>query len=209
MAAPKRPSPDRIIEAAMAVAAREGWRRTSLGDIAAEAKITLAQLHALFRSKQAILDALVEGVDGKILEQEVTEAEGEPSRERLLDVLIRRFEALAPHKEALSSILRDTCPDPASMLCAMPRLMRSMTWSLEAAGISAAGPLGRLRVKGLAMIYVSAMRVWLKDDSPDMGRTMAHLDRSLRRAERFVSVFPRRRANTGSEEPPEAESALA
>lgn len=205
MAAPKRSNPDRIIDAAMAVAAREGWRYVSLGDVAAEAKVTLAQLHAIFRSKHALLDALVERVDAKVLEQEVAEAEGEPTRERLLDVLMRRFEALNPHKQAISSILRDLGPNPASMLCAMPRLMRSMIWSLEAAGISAAGPLGRLRVKGLAAIYVSAVFVWLRDDSPDMGRTMAHLDRSLHRAERFINAFPRRRGISEAGEPPEAE----
>lgn len=208
MAAPKRSNPDRIIDAAMAVAAREGWRRVSLGDIAAEAKVTLAQLHAIFHSKQAIIDALVERIDAKVLEQDA-EAEGEPARERLVDVLMRRFEALNPHKQAISSILRDLGPNPASMLCAMPRLMRSMSWSLEAAGIRTAGPLGRLRVRGLAAIYVSAMFVWLRDDSADIGRTMAHLDRSLRRAERIIGAFPRRRGISEAEEPPKAEPAPA
>ena len=52
-----------------------------------------------------------------------------------------------------------------------------------------------LRAKGLTAIYASAMVVWLRDDSPDLGPTMAHLDKSLRRAERLamaLSLAPRR-----------------
>ncbi len=69
-----------------------------------------------------------------------------------------------------------------------------MSWSLEAAGVGSTGLAGRIRAKGLAAIYLSTLWVWLRDDSPDHGRTLAHLDTSLRRAERLamaLSLAPR------------------
>ena len=200
MAAPRKPSPDKFVDAAMALAAERRWRDISLADIAAEAKGTVAQLHEAFRSKQAIIAALVDRIDTKVLSDQ-EDAADEPVRERLLDVLMRRFEALAPYKQGIASIIRDGGGHPAAICCAGPRLVRSMAWSLEAAGVSSAGPAGRLRTKGLAAIYVPALFVWLRDDSEDMGRTMAHLDRSLRRAERLIAALPcpRRRPRPGSE----------
>ena len=57
---------------------------------------------------------------------------------------------------------------------------------LEAAGLSSGGARGLLRVKGLALIYLTSTRVWLRDESPDKSRTMAALDKQLRRAEALV-----------------------
>ena len=62
---------------------------------------------------------------------------------------------------------------------------------LEAAGISASGPFGLLRTKGLLAVWLAALRVWLADDSNDLSRTMAALDRYLRRAERLAIEFRR------------------
>ena len=47
----------RIIDAALALAAREGWRSISLAAIAAEAGMTVLELYAVYRSKTAILEA--------------------------------------------------------------------------------------------------------------------------------------------------------
>ena len=69
-----------------------------------------------------------------------------------------------------------------------------MGWALEAAGIGPSGPIGCLRVKGLSVIYLLALRVWLNDDSDDMGKTMASLDRNLGRADSLMAALRRRRA---------------
>ncbi len=186
MAAPRRPSPERIVKAAMTLAAERSWRTVSLNDIAEKAGITLAQLHELFSSKAAIVAALGDTVDATVLAGTDAEVVGEPHRDRLLDVMMRRYEALGEYKSAIASILRDGAGDPASALCVCPQIIRSMAWSLEAAGISSAGLKGRIRAKGLAAIYVSGLLVCLRDDSSDLGSTMAHLDRNLRRAEKLA-----------------------
>ena len=196
MAAPKRPNPDRIIDAAMSLAAQSRWREVTLASIAAEAKISLAQLHESFRSKAAIVAALGDRVDRAVLAGTEVDAGSEPVPDRLLDVLMRRLEALAPHKDGIASILRDATCDPVAAICASPGMLRRMAWCLEAAGVSSAGGAGRIRTKGLAAIYLSTVLVWLRDDSPDQGRTLAHLDKSLRRAERLamaLSLAPRGR----------------
>ena len=62
---------------------------------------------------------------------------------------------------------------------------------------------GIIRVKGLAAIYLSVLRVWLNDDSEDMAQTMSALDRALRRAEFLLGLcrLPARWKRNGEAEP--------
>jgi AcrR family transcriptional regulator len=183
------PSADRILEAALRVIASAGWRRLTMAAIAAESGATLLQVREAFPDRAAILTGFIRRTDAAVLSGHDPSDAGEPVRERLLDVLLRRFDALRPHKDAVRSIVRESLCDPG-FLCALPAFGRAMAWSLEAAGVSSAGPLGILRVKAVAAIYLSALRVWLRDDSEDLGPTTAHLDRSLKRAEALAMRLP-------------------
>ena len=194
MAAPRRPNPDRVIDAALSLAAERPWRRVTLADIAGAAEIRLDQLHGLFRSKSAILDAFTARVDAQVIRGTDAEAAAEPVRDRLFDVLARRFEALRPHRTALASIVCEGLTVPEAGICGRRRLLRSMSWSLETAGVSGSGAFGAMRVRGLAALFMSSLFVFLRDDTPDMSKTMAHLDRNLSRADRLMGRLNARRA---------------
>jgi AcrR family transcriptional regulator len=186
VAAPQQASAkDRLIDAALTLAARQGWRHTGMAAIAAEAGLSLGEAYAAAPSKLALLAAFSRRVDQAALA--IAADATEPARDRLFDVLMRRFDALAPHRPALRSILRDSLGDPAA-LAGVPVLLRSMGWMLEAAGISTAGMRGRLRRHLLIGLYLSVLRAFLDDDSTDLARTMALLDQRLRWAESWLGL---------------------
>lgn len=186
----RQPGSDRILDAALKLASGMRWRDISMEMIADESGATLARVYELFPSKASLLNAFVRRTDRAVLAGHDFDDASEPVRERLLDVLMRRLDALAPHKEAVASITRDLGRDPAALLCSGPAFMKSMAWSLEAAGIGASGLIGMARVKGLAAIYLSALRVWLRDDTQDQSMTMAHIDKNLKRAESLMAMTP-------------------
>jgi AcrR family transcriptional regulator len=173
--------PDRIVSAALELAASRAWVTISLADIAARADLTLAEVHGAFSSKVAIVGGFLGRVDHEVLALGATDPEDGPG-DRLFDIIMRRFDAITPHKAAVASIVRGTLFDPLGALCVAPDFLNSMAWMLEAADISSAGVIGLLRVKGLALIYLDTLRVWLADDTEDLAKTMAALDRNLRRA---------------------------
>jgi AcrR family transcriptional regulator len=175
---------DRLVDAALTLAARQGWRRIGMAMIAAEAGLALGEAYAAAPSKLALLAALHRRVDLTAL---AVAADAAEPRDRLFDVLMRRFDALAPHRPALRSILRDSLGDPAAVV-GIPTLLQSMTWMLEAAGVSAAGLCGRLRSHLLMGLYLSVLRVFLEDDSADLARTMAVLDQRLRWWENWLGL---------------------
>src|SRR5215475_2289184 len=98
--------PQRIRDAAFGLAAERGWADLALADIAAAAKLSLADLYAVHPSKAAILEAFSRDIDRQVLAAQDGAGEESP-RDRLFDVLMKRFDALAPHREGLAAIVRD------------------------------------------------------------------------------------------------------
>jgi AcrR family transcriptional regulator len=180
---------DQIIDAAFALIARDGWRRLSLAAVAAEANLPILALYRSFRSKPAILCGFARRIDAAVLATPLDSEPGaeadERPRDRVFDLLMRRFDALTPYRTALEMLGRELPTDPVTMLGAGLGLLGSIRWTLEAAGISTVGLGGILAVKLTAAAYLATMRVWLRDDSPDLAPTMAALDRRLRAVERW------------------------
>jgi hypothetical protein len=56
---------------------------------------------------------------------------------------------------------------------------------LTAAGITVTGPFGLLRAQGLAALFGTVLRTWVRDDDSGLARTMAALDRALGRGQRW------------------------
>ena len=183
--------PDHVIDTALKLAAERSWHDLSLAEIAEAAGLPLSKVNAVFPSKSAILDAFSRRVDAAVLTgSEPDESEGSAC-DRLFDVLMRRFDALDPQKEALGNLLLDQARDPLAAVRGAKRLRRSMALMLEAARLSSSGLRGAVRIKGLALIYLSTLRIWLRDDSADMARTMAALDRRLHGAESLITRLRR------------------
>jgi AcrR family transcriptional regulator len=193
-AAPAVNDRERIIEATMRLVAEQGWRHLSMAAIAAAADLPILRLYREFPAKPAILAAFFRRVDEAVLAAPVEAEADERPRDRVFDLLMRRFDALLPYREALAVLGRELPGDPPTALCAGLRLLNSIGWMLEAAGVSITGLGGLVAVKLTAAAYLGAMRTWLRDDSPDLAPTMAALDRRLRGIERWLGRGRPRRA---------------
>lgn len=170
---------DAALDAALALVEDEGWMALSLAEVAARADLSPAELHRLLPSKEALLEALLRRTDDQVYERLDPDLGRESPRDRLFEVLMLRFDALKPMKPAVAAMLRDLARDPVGMAAALPAFGRSLAAMLEAAGLSSTGMRGLMRVNGLGLAYVAAMRAWMADDSQDLSATMAELDRRL------------------------------
>jgi AcrR family transcriptional regulator len=162
--------------------------RIGLAEIAEQAGVSLADLRGEFSSSLAILAAHIKAIDRQVLSDIDPDMEEEPPRERLFDVLMHRLELLAPHREAVRSLLRSARRDPAFALALNAMAVRSQQWMLTAAGIGASGPKGMVRAQGLALLFANVLRTWV-DDEDDNTRTLAALDRELGRGQRFAGLL--------------------
>lgn len=180
---------DRIVDALMALTAERGLRRVGLADIAGRAGVSLAELRDHYSGKAAIFADFTRRIDHQVLAQGAAEASEDGARDRLFEVMMRRFDALAPYKDAIRRIARAARCDPG-LACTLHCIaLGSQKWTLAAAGIHTGSCLGRVALHGTVLVYAEVMRVWLDDDEPDLARTMAALDRALRRGERAMGVL--------------------
>ena len=169
----------RALGAALTCAAGKGWSEVTLLDIAEASGLTLSELREEFTGKTDVIAGLLRAVDDEVLKRAGKRTEGQTKRDLLFDIIMTRFDVLGPHKAGFKSIYKSGAAD---FSLAGPYLS-SQHWMLQAAGIGTDGAMGALRVTGLALAYASVFRTWLEDDDPGLARTMAALDRRLRRGE--------------------------
>jgi AcrR family transcriptional regulator len=182
-AAPKPVDPRRrAVDALMKLAAEQPWDRIELPDIATEAGLTLAELRGLFPSKLAMLGGVTRIVDEAVLANASDDLAGEPVRERLFDLVMRRLDAMAPYKAALRRIAPVIRRDPLALAALNRGAVNSWRYMLASAGIPTEDSLGGVRVQGAVLLMARVSETWLEDDEPEQSKTMARLDRELKTA---------------------------
>ncbi|MDQ0314232.1 TetR/AcrR family transcriptional regulator [Amorphus orientalis] len=173
-----------IVSALIALLETRDWQDIGLDDIAAEAGVSLAVLRSVFDTKVAILEAFVRDIDETVLAGDDGDMGDEPPRERLFDVLMRRLDTLKPYRPALRSLAASARRDPVLAASLNRMALVSQGWMLTSAGIHIKGLLGAAATQGLVVAFARVLRVFLREEDAGLPRTMAALDKELRRGER-------------------------
>lgn len=180
----------RIAEAALAVAADQGWQNTGLSDIARAAEISMRDLVAVVEDRTDILRLIGRMVDRKVAENvSLTPSVETSARDKLFDLFMDRYDVLNDYRHGIIAIVDGFKYDPKQVLVSLPHLCTSISLMLEMADVDTSGAMGAVRVTGMSAIYLKVLRVWVDDDSPDMAKTMAALDKHLERAEQVANTF--------------------
>lgn len=166
-------------EAALILAGEKGWPQVGLSDVAARLKTNPADLMDVIEDREDLLVAFGRMIDRRVIESIGMADQDIPPRDRLFDILMERFDALEPYRPGVLSVLESHRGDPKQMMIGLPHLCRSMSWMLDCAGFETSGWAGALRVAGLSAVYLKTVRVWTADDTADLSKTMAELDKNL------------------------------
>jgi AcrR family transcriptional regulator len=177
----------RIVDALLALAAERRFEEISIAEIAGRAEVSFADFRDAFPSKGAIVAGLVRRIDRVALSSGGADLDAD-KRDRLFDALMRRLDAMAPYREGLREIVAWLGRDPAAALAINGSLVNSMRFALASVGIDSEGVAGAIKLQGLALAWRRIVDVWLDDKEPELGKTMAELDRELKRGERAVAA---------------------
>ena len=177
----------KIIDALLELAGERAFEDITIGDIARRAGITLGQFREAFPSKGAVLGAFTRRSDKLVLDGTGDDLLGEPAKDRLFDVLMRRLDVMTPYKRGLEGIMEWVRREPLAASALNREVLNSMRFMLEAAEIDTEGPVGALKLQGLVLAWARILEVWFRDDDPGLARTMAALDRELARGGKIVA----------------------
>lgn len=190
-----------LVTAAFRLAGDQGWRDINVVAAAREGGLPLVEARDRFPSRAAILLRFGRLADQAALIDASTEG---TVRDRLFDLLMRRFDVMQTHRTGVKALLRYLPTHPPTALLLACATKRSMRWMLQAAGIPATGVRGEIQVRGLLAVWLWGIRAWERDESEDLSGTMAAVDTALQRAERAASWLHGRR-DDGPVSPPAPE----
>jgi AcrR family transcriptional regulator len=185
-----KPANEAALDAFLGLIAEKGFAAVTLRDVAEASGLGLADLYRLYPDKVALVAAFMARIDAEVLAGTPSRSDPEETaRDRLFDVMMRRYDALRPHRAALRAIRRAAMRDPLLALSLGPALRRSMAAMLEAASVPSEGLGGAMRQNGLLAIHYAVARVYDRDETADLSKTMAALDSRLKMAERWSQLF--------------------
>jgi AcrR family transcriptional regulator len=180
---------DRIVDAALELAEEHGWANLRLYQVAERASVPLAAIGAEFRDQDALANAWFERALTAVERIPPEALTGLPAPERLHLVIMRWFDALAPHREVTGEMLRAKLypSHPQHWVPLIFDLSRLVHWFLDAARIASTGRARQMAEIGLTVIVLGSLRVWLRDDSTGSERTRSYLHRRLDAADRWLT----------------------
>ncbi len=179
----------KVFKACLAIIEKEGWTQFTFAKAAHESGISLSVFHKYYTKPADVMISLFQEIDSHVLKQFELSTETLPPKEALFDILMTRFDVALPYKEVIKSYWQDWNLSPNDVPSLACQGFSSMSWMLEAAGLSARGLTGFLRVQGLMALYVLTLRTWFTDESPDLGKTMAFLDKGLSKMEKAATLL--------------------
>jgi AcrR family transcriptional regulator len=174
------PVADRILDAALAEAAASGWYDLRLAAVAARAGVPLATVLKHYRDADAIADAWFARALAAMVEGDPPDA-AEPPSARAETVMMRWFAAQQEHRRIAGAMLRAKlhASHPHHWVPMVFSLSRLIHWVLDAARLDARGLARQAQEVGLTALFLRALPVWQRDDTPGLERTRAALRRGL------------------------------
>jgi len=180
---------NKILSAALDVAASHPWEFVAVKQIADAADLKVDEVTARFQTKSDIVAAIIDVLDTEVEEVFSVVDEDAPMRDRLFDVLMERIEIANQNRAAHISFFKSFGWTKEASCSDIALLKSSMTRMAKCAGMDTEGLFGGMYLGGLSLAYLWVLLTWVNDASPDLGKTMAELDRTLGRAESLVNYF--------------------
>ena len=177
------PLRNQIIDAALSHIPFDGWSAASLSMAAADCGVSEAELNALFPA--GVPDAIAaygtfadQKMVAAFLDRYKTDLAVMPVHLKIRALIVIRLEQAAPHKEVVRRTLAVLARPPHAKLAAK-MLYNTVDEMWRAAGDTATDYNFYTKRATLSAVYSATLLAFLSDNSPDMAKTEAFLDRRL------------------------------
>jgi len=178
-----------ILSAALDMAAHHPWEFVTIGQIAKAADLKISDVVSIFPSKINMLEAIIDKLDYDVEQSFQSIDDSLSIRDRLFDVLMERIDLADQHREAHISFFKSFGWTKESSCSDLMMMKSSMGRMAKCAGLETEGIFGSIKLLGLSIGYIWVLLTWMNDVSPDLGKTMAELDKTLGRIESLASYL--------------------
>ena len=170
-----------------------GWEKFSLEKLSTKEKIPINDLKVFFKCKNSIVDKFSRMIDKKIESKlRIDDFKDSSKKDILFELIMMRFDEMEGYKGSLVKILDVSKNKPLLISIITKNVMNTMDFFLELSNSYNNYAFDFLKKNFLFFIYSITFKTWLSDDTEDLSKTMAELDKLLSTAENFqqkVSSF--------------------
>ena len=170
-----------------------GWEEFSLEKLSTKEKIPINDLKVFFKCKNSIVDKFSRMIDKNIESKlRIEDFKDSSKKDILFELIMMRFDEMESFKGSLVKILDVSKNKPLLISIITKNVMNTMDFFLELSNSYNNYAFDFLKKNFLFFIYSITFKTWLSDDTEDLSKTMAELDKLLSTAENFqqkVSSF--------------------
>ena len=191
-------TPEWFVESMLRHVPFEGWSETALQTTAEELGLSLSDVARLFpKGLTSVITIGSDDVDAKMVANFIdrfsNKFDGMAVHKRIRELLLNRFEILYPHKEAVRKMVTFMAkPERAELGSRLLYNTLDRVW--RAAGDRSTDFNFYTKRATLGAVYGATMLAFLDDETPDMQKTRAFLDRRLQDVAKIPKVMKPLRA---------------
>ena len=163
-----------------------GWENFSIEKLSARENIPLNDLKAYFKCKYSIVDKFSRMIDKNIESKlRIQDFKDSSKKDILFELIMMRFDEMEEFKGSLTKVLNASKNKPLLVSIITKNVINTMDSFLELSNSYNNYPFDFLKKNFLFLIYSITFKTWLSDNTEDLSKTMAELDRLLSTAENF------------------------
>ena len=170
-----------------------GWDKFSIEKLSTKENIAVRDLKVFFKCKYSIVDKFSIMIDKNIESKlRLEDFKDSSKKDILFELIMMRFDEMEEFKGSLAKILDVSKNKPLLASIITRNVMNTMDFFLELSNSYNNYAFDILKKNFLFFIYSITFKTWLSDDTEDLSKTMAELDKLLSTAENFqqkVSSF--------------------
>ena len=169
-----------------------GWEEFSLEKLSTKEKIPINDLKVFFKCKNSIVDKFSRMIDKNIESKlRIDDFKDSSKKDILFELIMMRFDEMEDFKGSLVKILDVSKNKPLLISIITKNVMNTMDFFLELSNSYNNYAFDILKKNFLFIIYSISFKTWLSDDTEDLSKTMAELDKLLSTAENFQQKVSR------------------
>ena len=164
---------------------KKSWSNLSIKQIKVKSRVKL--FSNLIKNKQELLNNINSYFDYNLILNS-KKIENSNSKDMIFEILMMRFDLLQDNRKAILSIFKSFRSNPKELVFMIPKLLISVETMLNCVKISSKGIVGKIKIKGILIIYLTTFLVWIGDETESLEKTMTFLDNSLDQIEKLFKL---------------------
>ena len=177
---------NKIAQITLKILKIKSWKNLSLEEVKKKSKIK--NFDKLIKHKKDLLKKINQYFDYK-LSLESSKIEKSNNKDMIFEVIMMRFDILQIYRKEIKSVFNSFKKKPQDLVFFLPNLLDSIVFMLGLTEISTKGLRGKLKIKGIFIVYLMGFLVWIKDETSSLEKTMTSIDSSLDQAGKIIKFL--------------------